>query len=99
MLSELINNCVLHGVAARPEAWIDIAASIFQYSVKVEVCDGGPAFQHEPHAPNPADVGPGPLPLVEQLASRWGMSEHGRARVWFELPRAEPAPQRPDPRR
>jgi anti-sigma regulatory factor (Ser/Thr protein kinase) len=88
LLSELINNCVLHGSAARPGAWIDVTASIFPESVSVAVSDGGPAFQHEPRpASEDSESGRG-LNLVEQLASRWGVSERGSARSWFELSRA-----------
>jgi anti-sigma regulatory factor (Ser/Thr protein kinase) len=86
LLSELINNCVLHGVAAGPEAWIDITASIFPHSLRVEVTDGGPSFHHEPRAPSTeVETGRG-LYLVQRLASRWGISGRGPARVWFELP-------------
>jgi anti-sigma regulatory factor (Ser/Thr protein kinase) len=91
LLSELINNCVLHGAAAAPDAWIDVTASILPRSVWIEVCDGGPTFQHEPRKPSP-DSGSGRgLYLVEQLSSRWGISPRGTARVWFELPRHSPA--------
>jgi anti-sigma regulatory factor (Ser/Thr protein kinase) len=87
LLSELINNCVLHGVAGGPEAWIDITVSTFPRSLWVEVTDGGRTFHHEPHAVSPeAESGRG-LYLVQQLASHWGISDHGTARVWFEVPR------------
>jgi anti-sigma regulatory factor (Ser/Thr protein kinase) len=87
LLSELVTNCVVHGAAARPETWNDIAASIFPRTLWVEVSDGGRRFTHKPRPPSPdARSGRG-LYLVEQLSSRWGMSERGTARVWFELPR------------
>jgi anti-sigma regulatory factor (Ser/Thr protein kinase) len=87
LLSEVINNCVLHGVAAHPHVWIEVTASILSQSLWIEVCDGGPTFQHKPRKPSPdADSGRG-LYLVESLSSRWGISERGPARVWFELPR------------
>jgi anti-sigma regulatory factor (Ser/Thr protein kinase) len=92
LLSELINNCVTHGAAGRPGAWIDVTASIFPRALSVAVSDGGPAFERESGvASADAESGRG-LSLVEQLASRWGMSERGSARVWFELPRAAPVP-------
>jgi anti-sigma regulatory factor (Ser/Thr protein kinase) len=88
LLSELINNCVVHGVAAARDAWIDVTASIFPRSVWIEVCDGGPSFRYEPRKPSP-DAGSGRgLYLVQQLSSRWGISGRGPARVWFELARA-----------
>jgi anti-sigma regulatory factor (Ser/Thr protein kinase) len=88
LLSELINNCVLHGAAANPDARIDVTASIFPQSVWIEVCDGGPTFQHKPRKPSPDSYSGRGLYLVEQLSSRWGISPRGAARVWFELPRA-----------
>ena len=86
LLSELVNNCVLHGAAAGPDALIHITASAFPHVLWVEVCDGGPSFRHVPEEPPPeAESGRG-LYLVQQLASQWGISENGAARVWFELP-------------
>jgi anti-sigma regulatory factor (Ser/Thr protein kinase) len=88
LVSELVNNCVLHGAAAGPEVWIDVTASLFPRCLWIEVSDGGPAFKHQPRAPSgDADSGRG-LYLVEQVARRWGISARGTARVWFELPRA-----------
>jgi anti-sigma regulatory factor (Ser/Thr protein kinase) len=88
LLSELVSNCVLHGVAGGPDAWVDIAASIHPHSLWVEVSDGGPSFHHRPRRPSPqAESGRG-LYLVQELSSRWGISEDGPASVWFELPRA-----------
>lgn len=90
LLSELVNNCVVHGAAARPGTWIDVAISLFPHAIRVEVSDPGPAFRHVPRLP-PADEGCGRgLYLVEQLASRWGVGERGRSRVWFELSRLRP---------
>jgi anti-sigma regulatory factor (Ser/Thr protein kinase) len=88
LLSELVNNCVLHGAARRPGAWIDIAVSIFPQALWVEVCDGGPSFRHQPSPPSTAARAGRGLYLVDQLSTRWGISESGRARVWFELQRA-----------
>jgi anti-sigma regulatory factor (Ser/Thr protein kinase) len=87
LLSELVNNCVLHGAAAEPDSWIDVSATTFPQMIRVEVSDGGPTFRHDPVLPA-FDAGSGRgLYLVEQLSSRWGISARGIARVWFELPR------------
>ncbi len=78
LLSELVNNCVLHGVAGRPEVWIDVSAPLHPNSLWVEVSDGGPSFQHTPVAPSPeADSGRG-LHLVDQLSSAWASAFTGR---------------------
>jgi len=87
LLSELVSNCVRHGAARRPGAWIDITVSLFPQALWVEVSDGGPSFHHQPsRAPADAIAGRG-LHLVDQMATRWGISGRRRARVWFELQR------------
>ena len=87
LLSELVSNCVVHGAAGEPDMWIDVSAATFPEMLRVEVSDGGPTFRHEPVLPA-VDAGSGRgLYLVAQIASRWGISERGVARVWFELPR------------
>lgn len=88
LMSEVINNCVIHGAAAGPGARIDVTASIFPHVLSVEVTDGGPKFKRTSRLPSSdSDSGRG-IFLVEQLSSRWGISDRGTARVWFELPRA-----------
>ncbi len=87
LLSEVINNCVVHGISANPDAWIDVTASIYRHTLCVEVSDGGPSFRHEPRLPAP-DVGQSRgLYLVQELSSRWGISDARGATVWFELER------------
>ena len=95
LASEVVNNCVLHGAAAAPEAWIDVTASLFPHCVRIEVCDGGPAFRHVPRTPSDDEGSAVGLYLVEQLSGRWGISERGTARVWFELARADRATATP----
>ena len=88
LLSELVNNCVVHGVASRPGVCIDITGSLSAHVLWVEVSDGGPCFHHQP-SPAPAETATGRgLYLVDQLSARWGISGRRRARVWFELERA-----------
>jgi anti-sigma regulatory factor (Ser/Thr protein kinase) len=90
LLSELVNNCVVHGAAAEPDSWIDVSAATFPQSLRVEVSDGGATFRHDPVLPA-FDAGSGRgLYLVKELSSRWGISARGTARVWFELPRKQP---------
>ncbi len=88
LLSEIVNNCVLHGAAAGPETQVDVTASIFPQCLWVEASDGGPAFSHRPVQPAPDSASGRGLYLVDQISSRWGISTQGAARVWFELPRA-----------
>ena len=85
LVSELVTNSVQHGgVGAEESVRLDV--SFTADTVRVEVSDGGPAFE-PPASPPPdnADTGWG-LFLVEQLAARWGMADSGSG-VWFELHR------------
>jgi anti-sigma regulatory factor (Ser/Thr protein kinase) len=88
LLSELVNNCVLHGVASRPGARIDITASLFTHVLWVEVSDGGASFHYQPRLASPEELAGRGLYLVEQLSTSWGISGGHRASVWFELQRA-----------
>lgn len=89
LLSELICNCVQHGAARGPGISIDVTAALLPSKLRVEVCDGGGRFRHKPHLPDAEfETGRG-LWLVAEMATRWGISSLGPARVWFELPRAE----------
>ena len=88
LLSELITNCVQHGAAGHPGVWIKVRASIFPRVLWVEVSDGGSSFQHQPDPPSPDSPGGCGLWLVGELSTRWGISNRGPARVWFEVERA-----------
>lgn len=87
LLSELVTNCVLHGAAGRPGVRVDVRASIFPEALRVEVSDGGAAFRHEAGLSAPDLEGGRGLWLVAEMSSQWGLSDHGPARVWFEIAR------------
>jgi anti-sigma regulatory factor (Ser/Thr protein kinase) len=91
LLSELVTNCVLHGVAARPGVWVSVRASLFPNTLRVEVSDGGATFRHQTEIPA-ADLEAGRgLWLIATMASHWGISDRGPARVWFEISRTQGA--------
>lgn len=87
LISEVVNNAVLHGPAAGPAA-VELHFETVGKTLQVEVCDEGDGFA--PVARHDAqDAGSGwGLHIVEALADSWGV-DHGRpTRVWFELPLA-----------
>ena len=87
LLSELVTNCVVHGAATHPGAWIDISSSLFPQAIWIEVSDGGPTFRYRPRPAAPDGLSGRGLWLVEQLSSHWGISDREPASVWFELAR------------
>ena len=89
LLSELVTNCVLHGAAARPGVWVSVRAWLFPDALRVEVSDGGAVFRHAIDLPtSDLEAGRG-LWLIATMASHWGLSDRGPARVWFEILRTQ----------
>jgi anti-sigma regulatory factor (Ser/Thr protein kinase) len=83
LASELVSNAVKHGAAAM----VAIRFAVMPEHVRVEVADEGPGFAHAPPKPDPSGIGGWGLHLVDELSSRWGVSEGPGARVWFEIDR------------
>jgi anti-sigma regulatory factor (Ser/Thr protein kinase) len=87
LMSELVNNCVHHGAAARPDVRVTVTASLFPSRLRIEVGDGGPPFVHQLKVP-PAELEGGRgLWFLAEMASRWGVSSRNPGHVWFDLPR------------
>ena len=96
LVSELVTNSLRHGDLSATQD-IEICLRASPQTVMVEVADRGRGFGgHRPKpekAPIDADgrrevQKDGPnwgLFLVDQIAWRWGISEQGDVRVWFEL--------------
>ena len=87
LMSEVVNNCVMHGAAVRPDVPVTVTASLFPSALRIEVCDGGPAFVAEPRLPAANREGGRGLWFLAEMASRWGIRSGSPARVWFELTR------------
>ena len=83
LASELVANAVKHAEAAV----VAIRYAVLPEHVRVEVSDAGPGFAQAPPKPDPSGIGGWGLHLVDELSSRWGVSEGPGARVWFELDR------------
>ncbi len=84
VVSELVTNAIRHGLDRRGA--VDLALSMRDGVVRVEVIDGGAGFEVPAEPPEPGEPGGWGLVVVDRLASRWGV-EGGRAtRVWAEVP-------------
>jgi signal transduction histidine kinase len=83
LASELVSNSVRH---ARAE-WVELCFGVAARHVRVEVADNGQGFAGEPRPPIPNQPGGWGLYIVEQLASRWGVTQDDGTRVWFEIDR------------
>jgi anti-sigma regulatory factor (Ser/Thr protein kinase) len=82
MVSELVNNAVLHGVGA-----ISLRIDVKGGAVRIEVADEGNVSVAP--TPEPGAHGGWGLRIVEQLADDWGVLE-GSTKVWFRLGRPIP---------
>jgi anti-sigma regulatory factor (Ser/Thr protein kinase) len=83
LASELVSNAVRHARAESVELCFGVAAR----HVRVEVADNGRGFVGKRRAPIANQPGGWGLYIVEQLASRWGVTQDDGTRVWFEIDR------------
>lgn len=86
LVSELVTNSVRH---ARLEngGWINVSVQETPRALRVAVTDPGIGFEQRPGPPQPGDPSGWGLHIVEQLADRWGISNDGETKVWFEIER------------
>jgi anti-sigma regulatory factor (Ser/Thr protein kinase) len=79
LVSELVNNAVLHG-----QGKITLRADLDDDRMYVEVIDEGSGFERVIREDEFDRVGGWGLRLVEAESARWGVHE-GTTHVWFEL--------------
>jgi serine/threonine-protein kinase RsbW len=84
LVTELVSNAVRHG-RPRADGCLDLHLGVSADCIRVEVCDQGAGF--EPGQPSPYGEGGYGLFLVDELATRWGVSTASGTCVWFELAR------------
>ena len=84
VVSELINNAVLHG-----EGSIELQVDLDDHRLQIEVIDEGGGFEHEMRAVPFEDLSGRGLAIVEAVTSRWGVHER-TTHVWAEFERSEP---------
>lgn len=85
MASELFTNAVLHG-----DGGVAVSVALDHGNVRVEVTDDGTSSPALPRPVPPAAITGRGLSIVATLADSWGKGhdDHGRTRVWLEVPRA-----------
>jgi anti-sigma regulatory factor (Ser/Thr protein kinase) len=83
LASELVSNAVKHARALS----IPIRCEVTPSHVRVEVSDGGKRFRPRMTELEPGQRGGWGLYLVDEMASRWGVSERDGKSVWFEIDR------------
>jgi len=84
LASELVSNAVQHANAES----IPIRFEVLRTHVRVDVADAGAGFIPNPRRPEHGRTGGWGLHLVDELASRWGVSDTvDGTRVWFEIDR------------
>jgi anti-sigma regulatory factor (Ser/Thr protein kinase) len=82
VVSELVTNSVLHAGLGERDS-ITLSVEVLTDSVRVEVVDGGHGFEEASEHPL---GGPGwGLPIVDQLADRWGAEHTSGTKVWAEF--------------
>lgn len=89
VVSELVTNSVRYSRVGRGQ-WIGVRARPRPGGVRLEICAPGPGFSAQPPFPRSSNpLGGRGLPIVQQLASRWGAGRtpDGRWEVWAELDR------------
>jgi anti-sigma regulatory factor (Ser/Thr protein kinase) len=84
LVTELVNNAVLHG-----RGMIALRVHVDADRLRIDVIDGGSGLEREGRDNKSEDFGGRGLHIVDAAASRWGVHE-GTTHVWFELERAGP---------
>jgi len=82
VVSELVTNSVLHAGLGERDS-ITLSVEVLSDSVRVEVVDGGHGFDEVSEHPL-GGLGWG-LPIVDQLADRWGAECTSETKVWAEF--------------
>jgi anti-sigma regulatory factor (Ser/Thr protein kinase) len=84
VLSELVNNAVVHGGAATAEHQITVHLAVAPERIRAEVCDPGSGFDPDALASRQGQIGGYGLTILDGLTSRWGVSSDDGTCVWFE---------------
>lgn len=91
LVSELVTNSIVHADSAA-----DIAVLLKPDAVRIEVTDHGQVMPAVRDADGSATSGRG-MAMVEMLSSSWGVAPGPQGKtVWFEVPRPDAMPPRPD---
>ena len=89
LVSELVTNSVQHA-GLGPSQTIELKVTLSGETVRVEVNDQGGGFEPSPRTEQSQDESGWGLYLVSRLSDRWGVTNDGVTRVWFEVNRNRP---------
>ena len=89
LVSELVTNSVRHA-GLGPSQTIELKVTLSGETVRVEVNDQGGGFDPSPRTEQSQDESGWGLYLVSRLSDRWGVTNDGVTRVWFEVNRNRP---------
>lgn len=87
LLTELVNNAVLHGAGAGEVIGVKVIAS--PSMVRLSVTDDGPSYRYSGQAPL-EEPGTWALQIVDQMSDRWGVAHSEKTTVWLEIDRDPP---------
>ena len=94
LVSEVVTNALLHAGTT-----IDLAATLDDSGLRVEVGDGSPHLPSRRRYGATAGTGRG-LQMLETLVDDWGVTLHGGGKtVWFHVTGEDPEPEPPQVRR
>jgi PAS domain S-box-containing protein len=94
LVSEVVTNALLHAGTT-----IDLAATLDDSGLRVEVGDGSPHLPSRRRYGTAAGTGRG-LQMLETLVDDWGVTLHGRGKtVWFHVSGQDEEPEPPLVRR
>jgi anti-sigma regulatory factor (Ser/Thr protein kinase) len=88
LVSELVNNAVLHG-GADGEHHVIFHLAVAPERIRAEICDGGPGLDPDELRERGRGQGGRGFVILDGLASRWGVSTDDGTCVWFEIDRAQ----------
>ena len=90
LVSELVTNSVRHAGLGE-EGWIQLTVQVSDGVIYTVVSNPGKDFDARPVRPDPDQTSGWGLYLVDQVSTRWGISENingeGSTGVWFVLAR------------
>jgi two-component sensor histidine kinase len=88
VVSELVTNSIVHGVA-RGDGWIEVVIERRPRCVRIEVVDPASGGGRPVLRPvDPTSTSGWGLQLVDRLATVWGVETGMGTRVWCEIPTA-----------
>ncbi len=84
LISEVVTNSIRHA-GLIPGETVGVKIIIRKDVVRAEVTDSGNGFTPATRTPEDSGTRGWGLEVVEQLSSRWGVTNNSETTVWFEI--------------